>query len=387
VPYPITDQSPIPGFLLPIYQACGSRYDIPWHVLAAINQVETGFGSNLNVSSAGAVGWMQFLPSTWATYGVDANGDGRRDPYDPKDAICAAANYLEASGGRADLGRAIFAYNHAGWYVDMVLGLARQYAGMELDPLPRQRRIDPDFARMLARISHRHDADWALVLAVLRARGERGRSPATQAQVRKIARQLAGSEHRKRRGSNLTAGSAKAGALVRSLVGQRPGLERKVDLLARYHRAVGLRGLVKGVYAVSGQLERRVLRSAGLSLYPGGEADVRAGRIDGRVLTLLLYLAERYDEVTVTSLVSGHGYYARPGVPSAHVFGQAVDIAAIDGMPVLGNQTPGSVVERAVRDILLLPRGLRPAQLISLFELGGPSFAAPDHADHLHVGY
>ena len=86
-------------------------------MLAAINKIETGFGTNLNVSSAGAVGWMQFLPSSWETYGLDANGDGRKDPYNPVDAICAAAHYLKIAGGQKDLYDAILAYNHADWYV------------------------------------------------------------------------------------------------------------------------------------------------------------------------------------------------------------------------------------------------------------------------------
>jgi murein DD-endopeptidase MepM/ murein hydrolase activator NlpD len=127
VPNFVIDSFEIPPFLLPIYQACGTEYGIPWEVLASINKIETAFGTNLNVSSAGAVGWMQFLPSTWETWGVDANGDGRKDPYNPVDAICAAARYLKASGGSGDLYNAILAYNHADWYAQEVLTYARAY--------------------------------------------------------------------------------------------------------------------------------------------------------------------------------------------------------------------------------------------------------------------
>ena len=95
VPNFVIDQFTIPPFLLPIYQACGTQYGIPWEVLASINRIETAFGTNLNVSTAGAVGWMQFIPSTWKMYGVDANNDGRKDPFNPVDAICAAARYLQ----------------------------------------------------------------------------------------------------------------------------------------------------------------------------------------------------------------------------------------------------------------------------------------------------
>ncbi|MGI8461725.1 MAG: lytic murein transglycosylase, partial [Solirubrobacterales bacterium] len=87
----VIDSFSIPPFLLPIYQACGTQYGIPWQVLASINRIETHFGQLAGVTStAGAIGWMQFLPSTWEAYGVDANGDGRKDPYNPVDAICAA---------------------------------------------------------------------------------------------------------------------------------------------------------------------------------------------------------------------------------------------------------------------------------------------------------
>ena len=123
----------VPPFLLPIYQAAGIEYGVRWEVLAAINEIETDYGRNLNVSSAGAVGWMQFIPSTWRMYGVDANGDGRKDPYNPVDAIFAAARYLAAAGYESDVRRAVFAYNHADWYVDSVLLRARLIAGVPAD--------------------------------------------------------------------------------------------------------------------------------------------------------------------------------------------------------------------------------------------------------------
>jgi cell wall-associated NlpC family hydrolase len=110
-----------------IWQAAGSTYGIPWNVLAAINKVETNFGSNLGPSSAGAVGWMQFMPSTWARWGVDANGDGVADPDNPTDAIFSAARYLAGCGGQFDIARAVYCYNHATWYVNEVLGLAALY--------------------------------------------------------------------------------------------------------------------------------------------------------------------------------------------------------------------------------------------------------------------
>jgi murein DD-endopeptidase MepM/ murein hydrolase activator NlpD len=120
----------IPPFLLPIYQAAGIEYDVPWQVLAAINEIETDYGRNLSVSTAGAVGWMQFLPSTWARYGVDATGSGYADPYNPVDAIFAAARYLGAAGASKNVAGAIYAYNHADWYVQSVLLRAKLIGGM-----------------------------------------------------------------------------------------------------------------------------------------------------------------------------------------------------------------------------------------------------------------
>src|SRR3954447_23327536 len=133
VPNFVIDSFEIPPFLLPIYQACGTEYGIPWEVLASINKIESAFGTNLNVSSAGAVGWMQFLPSSWEAFGLDANGDGKKDPYNPVDAICAAAHYLKLAGGNNDLYQAIFAYNHADWYVQEVLLYARAYGRLPSD--------------------------------------------------------------------------------------------------------------------------------------------------------------------------------------------------------------------------------------------------------------
>jgi len=130
VPNFFIDSFQIPPFLLPIYQAAGIEYDVPWQVLAAINWIETDYGRNLSVSTAGAVGWMQFLPSTWKRYGVDATGSGYADPYNPTDAIFAAARYLQAAGASSDLAKAIFAYNHAKWYVQSVLLRAQLIGGM-----------------------------------------------------------------------------------------------------------------------------------------------------------------------------------------------------------------------------------------------------------------
>lgn len=122
----------VPARLIPIYQQASLRYRLGARgpsILAAVNWVETGFGTNLSVSSAAAEGWMQFLPSSWALYGVDANGDGVKDPYNPWDAIFAAARLLRASGAPGSWHDALFAYNHAEWYVEKVERAAERFGG------------------------------------------------------------------------------------------------------------------------------------------------------------------------------------------------------------------------------------------------------------------
>ena len=124
---PLSPQQVPLSTLHALWQQAGSTYGIPWQVLASINKIESNFGQNMGPSSAGAVGWMQFMPSTWLRWGVDADGDGIADPWNATDAIYAAARYLAAAGGQTDIARGVFAYNHADWYVREVLDLANVY--------------------------------------------------------------------------------------------------------------------------------------------------------------------------------------------------------------------------------------------------------------------
>jgi hypothetical protein len=123
--------SEVPGKLVPLYEDAAAKYHLGTRgpsVLAAINLVETSFGTDVATSSAGAEGWMAFLPSTFAEWGVDGNGDGVKDIFNAADAIFSAANYLHDSGAPADWEEAVFAYNHADWYVEKVLRYATQFA-------------------------------------------------------------------------------------------------------------------------------------------------------------------------------------------------------------------------------------------------------------------
>jgi membrane-bound lytic murein transglycosylase B len=130
----------IPADYLALYRAAAPTCPgLPWVVLAAIGQVETGHGSNHNDSSAGAQGPMQFMPGTFAAYAVDGNGDGVKDIRNPADSIFTAAAYLCANHAGRDangLRAAIFRYNHANWYVELVLNIAAQIAQRFGEPPP-----------------------------------------------------------------------------------------------------------------------------------------------------------------------------------------------------------------------------------------------------------
>jgi hypothetical protein len=244
------------------------------------------------------------------------------------------------------------------------------------DPTPPSRRLKPAFARQLKRVSQRNHVDWALALAVLRARGDRGAVPANGPQLRSLTMRLA------HQGAKRDAWGS-----VLSLEGKTAFADRTIALKNLY-RAVGLKALVKGFDWDKSRLEKQVLNDKRITIYPGGRSDIENHRVNVRVLALIAYLAEAHGQVTISCLISGHRLYARPGVISAHIYGLAADISEVGGVPILGHQQPdGSITEKSVREILLLPVEMQPRQVISLLGLGGPSFPLANHYDHIHVGY
>ncbi len=625
VPNFVIDSFEIPPFLLPIYQACGTQYGIPWQVLASINKIETAFGTNLNVSTAGAMGWMQFIPSTWAGYGVDANGDGRKDPYNPVDAICAAARYLRAAGGNEDIRRAIFAYNHADWYVDEVLLYARAYGQLPDDlvssltgltegahfpvaadaryaddistrqalrdsttqrtvagnaaevvstsptrrginifsrkgapivavndgvikaigqnkkmgrfivlqdaygnrytyaglghvesvhPVPKQEKLTADDFKLItppddaapkgpATTTSQKDKAQLEQLAARHARdGENegasnvktgsasgssspdgfGKAPAAKAPAPSAdsgssqsqaatgpvntenarARVFAHPERSSAKANGqraslrgqvdalagkkvpgyvtfrnyfddvfkfdasttelrpLKVGSkVVAGTVIGRMAGSEGGIAPHMNFAIKpagrgapqidpkpildgwklleataIYRAAGKNPFasnlgIGGVLLLSKEdLQRRVLSDPALEIYSCGRNDIANGTIDRRVLAAMEYLVAKGFRLTITSLQCGHGFLTSSGNVSEHTTGDAMDIAAINGIPVTGHQGPGGLPDSLIKSLLELQGNMAPHQIISLEDLPGPqSFALADHYDHVHVGY
>jgi Transglycosylase SLT domain len=435
---------PIPPFLLPVYQAAGARYDVPWEALAAINEIETDYGRNATVSSAGATGWMQFMPSTWAQYGTDANGDGIADPNDPVDAIFAAARYLRAAGADHDLRTAVFAYNHADWYVDSVLARARRIQSLprglveSLTGLARGRfpvvahatyAVGPAGSRILTHTG-------AAVVAVsdgritsfgrtrqlgrfLRLRDHYGntytyarlkqlgqRHHGRPAQIRLHARRANGIRFTPLRPGMRVAAGTILGRIGRTHSGRRPqvlfqirGADNRTSLVDpkpilagwRLLRATGRHapGRAQMARISAPGLARRVLSDPRIQIYPCGRDDIQTGQIDQRVLATLELLAGWKLDPTVSALKCGHSLMTTSGNISEHSTGDAVDISAINGSPILGHQGPGSITETVVRHLLTLNGVMQPHQIITLMQFPGAAntLSLPDHANHIHIGW
>jgi hypothetical protein len=437
VPRFVVDSFRIPLFLLPVFQSAEDRYGVPWEVLAAINEIETDYGRNAHTSSAGAVGWMQFLPSSWQQYAVDANRDGRADPANPVDAIFTAARYLRAAGAAQDLSRAVFAYNHAQWYVDRVLARAREFAAM---PDPVAGSLVGLAAGRLPVTGH---ASYTRTRSGVRVFASPGAAVVAADDGRIVAvGRTAGLGRfvrlRDAYGNTYTyarlkrAGSRPRAGKVRLFAHRKPAI-RFTKLRPGMHVAAGaIVGRVDGGSRMDFRIKpaghgapfidptpilasRRALQSVGpvprprpsvprvhirgtasrvladprIAIYSCGHQDIRSGAIDPRVLATLELLAKWHLNPTVSSLKCGHGVMTTSGNVSEHSTGTAVDISSINGVPIAGHQGPGSITERVVRRLLSLRGTMAPHQIITLMRLeGAPStLAMADHADHIHIGW
>jgi murein DD-endopeptidase MepM/ murein hydrolase activator NlpD len=579
VPNFFIDKFRIPPFLLSIYQAAGVQYGIRWEILAAINEIETDYGRNLNISSAGAVGWMQFMPATWKLYGVDANRDGKKDPFNPVDAIFAAARYLRAAGADQDIRQAIFAYNHADWYVDSVLLRARVIGGIpsnlvgsltgltqgrfpvsakatyaddiserdirkmkgkgnkavvvesggdrrgikifsrrgakviavndgRITAIGRTKRLGR-FIKLqdvygntytyahLGKVAQRYPAPKPEKVSKRQIQEELRlpakdaaptveasgtKAPAARAPKRSTARKAAppirkqadrGGKASKqrlfanpRRKNSAEAGGAqqefeRTGRIdnvstFQGYLSRVYGLDRtdvrlktlkegsrvvagtvlgrigKTQKRAAPHTLFEIRPAGRGapridpkpildgwkllestaIYRAAGKnpffgsesgapsigqillmskesLAERVVNNPRIQVYGCGRRDIQTGQIDRRVLATLEFLAASGFKPTVTSLRCGHSLMTASGNVSEHSTGNAVDIAAINGIPIVGHQGPGSITELTIQRLLTLQGTMKPHQIISLmkFDNTDNTFAMGDHADHIHVGF
>ncbi len=522
------------------------------------------------------------MPATWKAYGTDANRDGRKDPFNPVDAIFAAARYLRAAGADQDLRRAIFAYNHADWYVESVLMRARLIGGLPSDLVGSLNGLTQGHFPVFAKARYADDlSERAIgrraaagqnvanpVESEVTRRGidifAKAGSPAiavqdgtivavgrskrlgnfvrlrdvygntyTYAQLKKVARHVpvpkrktqskasiakelalpkrdpkptqpasAGRATRKgevpgaarkaaaaltqpaeraaapggfgkerlfanpsRRNAFASGGAQQileaesrlpAGASLKSyftavhgldpedvvlkpmiagrrviagtILGRIGQLEQEISPRLHFeirpagrgapridpkpildgwkllestaiYRAQGRNALVgpDASRASIGQillmskesLAQRVLANPRIEIYSCGRRDIEAGGVDRRVLATLEFLASSGLKPTITSLTCGHGYYTAGGNVSAHSSGNAVDIAKINGISILGHQGEGSITDITIRRLLTLQGTTKPNQIISLMSYDGTdnTLAMSDHADHIHVGF
>ena len=136
-------------------------------------------------------------------------------------------------------------------------------------------------------------------------------------------------------------------------------------------------------------LAKRVLADPRVQIYQCGRQDIQAGAIDRRVLATLEFLVASGFNPTVSALECGHSYLTDSGNVSEHSSGNAVDIAAINGIPILDHQGAGSITEMVIQRLLTLQGTMKPHQIISLMTFDGAdnTLSLPDHADHIHVGF
>jgi hypothetical protein len=558
----------IPPFLLPIYQAAGIEYGVPWQILAAINEIETDYGRNLNTSSAGAMGWMQFIPSSWKSYGVDGNNDGRKDPYNPVDAIFAAGRYLKAAGAEKNLHDAIFSYNHAEWYVDSVMLRAKLIGGLPNDliasitgltqghfpvaaksvyaddqadaqatkrtksatipvesspnrhginvyskpgspvvavndgiikrvgendkvgkfvvlqdvygnnftyselgevaptyPSPKPQTVNQDQIRKELELPKADPKPSGAASAGRQAPAAPAATPGTAAAAtqtvtkerlfahpsRPAAYKAGGSQQLLQTGKPV-AGYETFDAYFKQVLGLgskdvelkklQPGAQviagtvlgrvdkTKSPLAPHVHfvirpagkgsPAIDPKPILDGwkllestaIYRAAGKnpffgpdaknpsigqllllskeaLERRVLADPRIEIYDCGRRDIQSGQIDRRVLATLAFLTASGLKPTVSALKCGHSYYTSAGGVSEHSSGNAVDVAAINGIPIIGHQGAGSITDITIRRLLSLQGVMKPHQIISLMTFKGTdnTLSLSDHNDHIHIGF
>jgi hypothetical protein len=418
-----------PRNLIPIYIEAARKYNLGERgpqILAAINRIESDFGRLNDVTStAGAIGWMQFMPPTWDAYGVDGDGDGEADPYSARDAIHSAANYLSASGAPAEWYDAIWAYNHADWYVEDVLEKAACYGALEDTTVvdkglksfvckPAQRRIleIPDyylsaFESAASRYELGQKGIWTLAAAA-RIESDYGRGM-TLAQMQETGPMGLSREQWKQYGVDgngdgyvLRDEPWDGVATFARMLWAHDSLE--AGLFSHNHASWYVEAVVREADVIAGSCD--TVKTTWDIAYPQPTTnateinwdnlqilnataanDIQSGAIDGRVINLLAMLTQRYS-LLISSLKSDHDMLTASGNISNHYYGRAFDIAAVNGVSCT-DMSPTSPCSEVGRILASLPEGIMPTELIYGYDLdgSGPAFAMADHSDHIHAGF
>jgi len=418
-----------PRNLIPIYIKAARKYNLGERgpqILAAINKIETDFGRLNEVTSyAGAIGWMQFMPPTWDAYGVDGDGDGEADPYNARDAIHSAANYLSASGAPVEWYDAIFAYNRADWYVQDVLEKAACYGALEDTTVvdkglktfvckPAKKRIleIPDYyLRAFESASSRYELGqkgiWTLA-AVARIESDYGRGM-TREQIEKTGPMGLSPEQWKKYGVD----GDGDGLVLRdepwdgiATFARMLWAHRSIEhgLFEHNHASWYVEAAVREAGVIAGNCDmtkttwdiaypQPTTNATEINwdnlqiLNPTAANDIQSGLMDDRVINLLAMLTQRYS-LLISSLRTDHSMLTASGNVSNHYYGRAFDIASVNGVSCadMSSTSPCSEVGRLLAG---LPDGIKPTELIYGYDLDGPgpAFAMADHSSHIHAGF
>jgi len=417
-----------PRNLIPIYIEASKKYGLGERgpqILAAINKIETDFGRLNNVTSyAGAIGWMQFMPSTWDMYATDGDGDGKTDPYNPRDAIHAAARYLKAAGAPEDWYDAIWAYNHADWYVQDVLEKAACYGALE-----DTTQVEEELKTYVCKASDRRVLEipnyymrgfedaasryelgqrgiWVLA-AVARLESDYGRGM-TARQLRETGPMGLSREEWKEYGVDgdgdgyVERDEPWDGiATFARMLWSHPTLE--AGLFDHNHASWYVQAAIEDAGRIAGDCDTS--KTEWNIAYPvptnsteinwdnlqilntSAKNDIQNGLIDRRIVNLLAILTQKYS-ILLSSLRSDHSMLTASGNVSNHYGGRAMDIAAVNGVPCT-DQSATSPCTEVIKILASLPDGVKPTELIYGWDVDGPgpAFAMSDHTDHIHAGF
>jgi len=420
-----------PRNLIPIYIEASKAYglgDRGPQILAAINKIETDFGRLNEVTSyAGAIGWMQFMPSTWDMYATDGDGDGKSDPYNPTDAIHAAARYLQAAGAPGDWYDAIWAYNHADWYVQDVTETANCYGTLTAEEEQLEEDLKfflckPDMSRTLevpsyylrafesaaSRYELGQSGIWTLA-AVARLESDYGRGMTRKQMKDTGAMGMSRDEWKKYGVDGNDDGYVQrdepwdAISTFARMLWSKPTVD--AGLFEHNHAAWYIEAVKTEANRVKGECD--VVKTSWDISFPmsstdateinwdnlvilnaAAQNDIPSGQIDQRIINLLAMLTQEYT-LTLSSLKTDHSLLTASGNVSNHASGRAMDIASVNGVSCTDQSVDSPCSEVGIY-LASLPEGIKPSELIYGWDLDGTTgaaFAMSDHQDHIHAGF